>query len=159
MRKADLTSHKIEGITLQKNKYLDIPLFSHIIGNLWMGGCPVRTAPEEFRFIVSLYPWEPYKLTKFQVRTEAYLQDILTVPDEERLYTLARCVNEYKLQGVTLVHCQAGLNRSGLVLALALIEEGMKAAEAISLLRVKRSPAVLCNQIFEKWLLTRDTKQ
>jgi len=83
------------------------------------------------------------------------LQDVLTFPDREQLYTLARYVNAYKCQGVTLVHCQAELNRSGFISAPALIEEGMKAVDAISLLRTKRSPAVLCNQTFEEWLLTR----
>lgn len=155
MRQADLKSHHIEGISVHGDVSFDVPLFSHIEGNLWMGGCPVRSAPEKFKYIVSLYPWELYTLAEFQVRTEARLQDILTIPDEEQLYTLARCVNAYKRQGVTLVHCQAGLNRSGLISALALIEEGMKAVDAISLLRAKRSPAVLCNQVFEEWLLTR----
>ena len=156
MRQADLTSHYIEGISLHGGVPLEIPLFSHIEGNLWMGGCPVRSAPREFKYIVSLYPWETYTLSESQVRTEVRMQDVLAVPNEEQLYALARCVNIYKQQGTTLVHCQAGLNRSGLISALALIEEGMKAADAISLLRVKRSPAVLCNQIFERWLLTRD---
>lgn len=156
MKQADLTSHHIEGITLHGDAPFSVPLFSHIKGNLWMGGCPVKSAPEEFEYIVSLYPWEPYTLAKFQVRTEACLQDALTMPKEEQLYTLARCVNAYKQKGVTLVHCQAGLNRSGLISALALIEEGMKAVDAISLLRAKRSRAVLCNQLFEKWLLTRE---
>ena len=118
-----------------------------------------RLQSSSSKFIVSLYPWQPYKLTKTQVCKEAYLQDILTIPDEEELYVLARYVNKYKLEGVTLVHCQAGLNRSGLVLALALIEDGMKAVDAISLLRIKRSPAVLCNRFFEEWLLSRDTKR
>lgn len=155
MKQADLTSHHIEGITLHGDVPFAVPLFSHIKGNLWMGGCPVKSAPEEFKYIVSLYPWEPYTLAKFQVRTEVSLQDTLTIPEEHQLYTLARCVNAYKQQGVTLVHCQAGLNRSGLILALALIEEGMKAVDAISLLRTKRSPAVLCNRFFEAWLLTK----
>ena len=155
MRQTDLTSHHIEGISLHGDVSFGVPLFSHIEGNLWMGGCPVRSAPEEFKYIVSLYPWEPYTLAESQIRTEARLQDVLTIPDEEQLYILARCVNAYRRQGVTLVHCQAGLNRSGLISALALIEEGMKAVDAISLLRTKRSPAVLCNQTFEEWLLTR----
>ena len=155
MRRADLTSHHVEGISLHRDVPFDVPLFSHIEGNLWMGGCPVRSAPEEFKYIVSLYPWEPYTLAEFQVKTEARLQDVLTIPDEEQLYTLARCVNAYRRQGVTLVHCQAGLNGSGLVSALALIEEGMNAVDAIALLRDKRSPAVLCNRAFEEWLLTR----
>lgn len=156
MKLADLTTHHIEGIALHGDIPFKVPLFSHIVGNLWMGGCPVKSAPDEFKYIVSLYPWEPYALAKFQVHTEVQLQDELAVPSEEQLYALARCVNAYKRQGTTLVHCQAGLNRSGLVSALALIEEGMKAVDAIALLRTKRSPAVLCNKAFEEWLLTRD---
>ena len=53
MRRADLTSHHVEGISLHRDVPFDVPLFSHIEGNLWMGGCPVRSAPEEFKYIVS----------------------------------------------------------------------------------------------------------
>jgi protein-tyrosine phosphatase len=51
-----------------------------------------------------------------------------------------------------LVHCQAGLNRSGVVVAYALMLNGMSAAEAIARIRERRSPAVLCNPQFERWL-------
>ncbi len=160
MKLADLTSHHIEGFALHGDTPFKVPLFSHIQGNLWMGGCPVKVAPNEFEYIVnlvSLYPWwEPYAIAKFQVHTRVHLNDELEIPSEDRLYALARCVNAYRRYGPTLVHCQAGLNRSGLVAALALIEEGMKAVDAITLLRNKRSPAVLCNRAFEEWLLTRD---
>ena len=156
MKLADLTSHHIEGMSLHGDTPFKIPLFLHIEGNLWMGGCPVKVAPEEFEYIVSLHPWESYTIAEFQVHTRASLFDKANVPNENRLYALARCVNTYKRNGVTLVHCQAGINRSGLVTALALIEEGMKAVDAITLLRSKRSPAVLCNRAFEEWLLTRD---
>jgi protein-tyrosine phosphatase len=54
------------------------------------------------------------------------------------------------------VHCQAGLNRSGLVTALALILNGMSPERAIGLLRQKRTPLVLCNGAFEAWLLGQD---
>jgi protein-tyrosine phosphatase len=60
-------------------------------------------------------------------------------------------------QGHTvLVHCQAGLNRSNLIAALALMRlTGCDAAAAIALLREKRSPLVLCNEAFEQYLLAR----
>jgi len=160
MKLADLTSHHIEGFALHGNTPFKVPLFSHIQGNLWMGGCPVKVAPNEFEYIVnlvSLYPWwEPYAIAKFQVHTRVHLNDELEIPSEDRLYALARCVNAYRRYGPTLVHCQAGLNRSGLIAALALIESGMKAVDAIALLRKKRSPVVLCNRAFEEWLLKRD---
>jgi protein-tyrosine phosphatase len=46
------------------------------------------------------------------------------------------------------------LNRSALVAGMALILDGWKPADAIALLREKRSPAVLCNPAFEQWLLS-----
>mgnify|MGYP001561544085 FL=1 len=69
---------------------------------------------------------------------------------------LGAIVNGFAKRGPTLVHCQAGLNRSGLVAANALRLRGMPASEAIALLRRQRSPAVLCNSAFEEWLLRRD---
>jgi protein-tyrosine phosphatase len=63
-------------------------------------------------------------------------------------------VNACRRRGPTLVHCTAGVNRSALIVAAALIQEGMDAAPAIALLRAKRGPDVLFNQNFERWLLT-----
>lgn len=56
-------------------------------------------------------------------------------------------------RGPVLVHCQAGLNRSGVVSALVLIERGHSPREAVDLLRARRSPAVLCNESFERFVL------
>lgn len=81
------------------------------------------------------------------------MADSETVPPAGLLVPLAEHVLAHARQGPTLVHCQAGLNRSGLVAALALILDGMLPAAAIDLLRQHRSPAVLCNPAFERWLL------
>ena len=152
---ADLESHHIEGIARMGNKPFKVTLFSHIVGNLWTGGCPVSEAPKEFKFIVSLYPWGIYNSHDHQVYTETALFDSEEGVDEERVYLLAQYVNECLKLGPTLVHCQAGLNRSALVAATALIMGGMKPVDAIALLREKRCDAVLCNPAFEKWLLER----
>ena len=52
------------------------------------------------------------------------------------------------------MHCQAGLNRSSLVVAIALLLSGEVSTgqEAIDLIREKRDPACLCNPAFEKWV-------
>lgn len=71
--------------------------------------------------------------------------------DGTTIDTIAKLVNECRREGKTLVHCQAGLNRSALVTARALMLDGMSADDAITLLR-KRSPMVLCNLTFEAWL-------
>ncbi|MEO0024105.1 MAG: hypothetical protein RL196_546 [Actinomycetota bacterium] len=53
-----------------------------------------------------------------------------------------------------LIRCQAGLNRSGLVMALVLMRAGRDARAAIDLIREKRCDAALCNSTFEHWLLS-----
>lgn len=54
-----------------------------------------------------------------------------------------------------LARCQAGWNRSGLVMALVLIQAGYSPREAIDLLREKRSPYALSNPDFEAYILHR----
>lgn len=52
----------------------------------------------------------------------------------------------------TLIRCQSGYNRSGLVVAQTLIELGHSAEAAIDLVRQKRSPWALNNGTFEQYL-------
>lgn len=70
---------------------------------------------------------------------------------------MADYVNLCRATGPTLVHCQQGWNRSGLIVALALIRAGMEPAAAIALIREKRQPECLSNQVFHDWLLTVKT--
>ncbi|MFE2149225.1 protein phosphatase [Streptomyces lavendulae] len=53
-----------------------------------------------------------------------------------------------------LVRCHSGYNRSGLVVAQALIELGWETTAAIETIRKKRSPMALNNRIFEEYLTT-----
>lgn len=54
--------------------------------------------------------------------------------------------------GRVLVRCQAGYNRSGLVVAFALIALGHTPADAVALIRAKRSPHALFNSHFLGYL-------
>jgi len=148
-REQRMSGHAIHGDTP-----FDVPFVSQIEGNLWTGGCAANLVlPVEIEHVVSLYPWEQYTITR-EPRSFllVWLRDA-DVPPVERLLPIARWINDCRKDAPTLVHCQAGLNRSGLVAALALILDGMDAQAAIALLREKRSPAVLCNAGFERWLL------
>ena len=152
--RADLESHHIEGFAVHGDTPFSMPLVSHIVGNLWTGGCRDGVVlPDEFRYVVSLYPWERYELAPGTERVEVAMYDAADdLGDGEQLYELAELVNDWRAQARTLVHCQAGLNRSSLVAGLALVVDGMPPEEAIELLRERRSPAVLCNHAFERWL-------
>lgn len=156
-RDADFSSHHIEGYAHaaqgRGDGYFSAPLVSQIRENLWTGGCidGVRL-PDEFSYVVSLYPWEKYELGNRTTRFEFKMFDSPEVNTDildEIVEIAAYCVSV----GQTLIHCQAGLNRSGLIAGLVLIRGGMAPRDAIQLLREKRSPVVLCNRTFEEWLL------
>lgn len=149
---ADLTTHHIEGIAREGMVPFKVTLFSQITESLWTGGCPRGIAPEHFKFIFCLYPWEAYNVHEHQIHMRLQMFDHGELPDRVLLIALANMVNLACTVGPTLVHCQAGLNRSGLVAALALIVGGMEPDAAIALLREKRCDAVLCNRAFEGWL-------
>lgn len=142
---------------------LDCDLITHVKDGLWQGGCldedafarrrPLRL-PDEFDYVLSLYQWGlQYELP------EGCERDIVTMYDSldqgfEQVEELADDI-VYRLdEGQTvLIHCQAGLNRSGLLTARVLTKMGHTPGEAIGLLRAQRSPLVLCNEAFENWLM------
>lgn len=159
---ADFESHHIEGYAREamnagrdyETAYFKVPLITHVEGNLWQGGClDGVTLGEDFKYVFSLYPWEKYRLAPGTKRVELKLYDSADMAEVKVLEGTADAINEALKEGKTLVHCQAGLNRSALLAGLALVRQGREAREVIDLLREKRSPNVLCNQAFEKFLL------
>ena len=158
--KTDFQTYHIQGYAAAvydegspESSHFDVPLISHIEGNLWMGGCidGVRL-DDDFQHVVSLYPWEKYALGSNTDRAEFRLYDGAEIPDERTLGQVVRYTNRCLEDGKTLVHCQAGLNRSGLISALSLIERGWSPGHAIQLLRAQRHDLVLCNKAFEEYL-------
>lgn len=155
MKTTDFESHRIQGFAAKGA--VDVPLISHVEGNLWQGGCIGGVLlPEDITHVISLYKWEQYKLHPHQERREITMYDHDAMPDIPQLHQLADLVNTLRdIPGSqVLVHCQAGLNRSGLVTGLSLIKRGMEPQAAINLLRAKRCAMVLCNDVFERWLTT-----
>lgn len=133
---------------------VDLPVFSEILPDLWMGGLPQAIGPGHFGAIFNLHG------TAYPIRDRLSYVCVKDMKDadvvhERKVERLAELVNRERKEAKApvLVHCQGGLNRSGIVTALALMRgDGMSAPEAIALLREKRSPLVLFNQTFESWL-------
>jgi protein-tyrosine phosphatase len=144
---------RMVGRTVQGGMQFDVPFITQVADNLWQGGCTNGLIlPTHINYVVSLYPWERYTI-KHKVRGELYIR-MYDDPNQatDQIDDLAKQVNEWRARGQVLVHCQAGLNRSSVVVARALMLSGMTANDAINLLREKRSPACLCNKGFENWL-------
>lgn len=161
----DFESHHIEGIAREgmnrpDGGYFRVPLYTHVEDNLWQGGCKQGVKlPDDFHYVISLYPWEQYDLGPNTGRSEIRMYDAGSLPDLAQLHEIAELVNEKKKDGKVLVHCQAGLNRSGLVAGLSLVLVGMTPTDAIALLRSSRCDMVLCNKTFEKYLLEYDRSE
>ena len=75
--------------------------------------------------------------------------------DTDRLFRVVDWAHtRWKSGDRTLIRCQAGMNRSGLVTALVLMKEDFTAEDAIKLLRDKRSEVVLFNDHFVDYLVS-----
>jgi protein-tyrosine phosphatase len=108
-----------------------------------------------FDAIVTMYAWArpaDWNIQEFRYGVpDASIKDI----DLDRLRQAVEFgYDRWKQGDRVLVRCQAGLNRSGLVLALILIKDGLKPAEAIARIRDNRGDDALFNRDFHNWLLT-----
>ena len=149
----DPRRQRMVGVSAHGLMEFDVPFISEIGDNLWLGGCEDGLVlPEFVGHLISLYPWERYTVRhELDSRLEVRMYD-QTTQAMDQVDAIAGWVNTCRLTAPTLVHCLAGLNRSSLVAARALVLGGMTADAAIALIREKRSPACLCNPAFERWL-------
>jgi protein-tyrosine phosphatase len=144
---------RMAGVTVHGFIPFDVPFASEIADNLWQGGCRNGLIlPRFIGHLVSLHPWETYKVKhELDSHLAVRMHDTADQPTGQ-VDLLAAWVNSCRESGPVLVHCQAGLNRSALVTARALMLAGATADEAIGLIREKRSAACLCNPAFEAHL-------
>ena len=155
---SDPTVRRMTGTTAHGLIPFDVPVITEIAHNLWQGGCEDGLIlPPNIRHLLSLYRWESYQVAHRLRTSHVVTMHDSAGQDTSQVSRWARWVSARRRTGAVLVHCQAGLNRSSLVVARALMLDGMTADEAITLLREKRSPAVLCNPAFEAWLREKRT--
>ena len=141
-------------------------LYSMIAPNLFQGGtddldvihlAPTNNRPRTdlpFDAIVTMYAWArpaDWKVQEFRYGVpDASITDI----DLDRLRQAVEFgYDRWKQGDRVLVRCQAGLNRSGLVLALILIKDGLSPKAAIDLIRANRGEDALFNRDFYNWLM------
>ena len=144
----------------------DPPLYSEILPNLWQGGTddddlvhkgsgrlPIHGDYKEFDVVVSL---SAYSLPMGWMVKE-YRFGFTDGPTSDEIYSELEKIADYayldwKAGKKCLVRCQAGMNRSGLVVAMLLLRDGMSADDAITLIRTKRSEWALSNEYFTRYL-------
>lgn len=151
----DPLTERMKGTTYHGNADFDVPYISSLADNLFQGGCKDGLIlPSDIKHVVSLYQWEAYT---FEHDVDSYMRVLMYDSGSQGFHqveAIARWVNFCRETGPVLVHCQAGLNRSSLIAARALMLGGLTAEEAITLVREKRSPVCLINKTFESYLLS-----
>lgn len=132
---------------------------------LWMGGHEYRRLPGELAFAVVK---DEFDLVQTLLRLPGHgpapgvEHQVWPIPDGPLdgtqlagVIKLAEAVCAALDGGRrVLVRCYHGYNRSGLVVAHALIRRGRSPEEAIRLIRARRSPWALHNELFVEYLRT-----
>lgn len=125
---------------------------------VWMGELPSTWDQVEPQVVVNLCGVTP---RGDSARRRVFMLSLLDVLDEAAVPARSSFeaflseVHDHAKGQTSYWHCHAGLNRSGLALGAYLhLHKGYAIGEAITQLRMKRSPMVLCNPVFEKALRT-----
>ncbi|MFG2604627.1 dual specificity protein phosphatase family protein [Streptomyces sp. NPDC048514] len=150
-----------------RGKQHDVPAperpWSEIVPGLWMGGHEFRGRSGRLESVVVRAEFD---LVQSLLRLPGYGPDpgvehhVWPIPDGPLdgtqlagVMRLARAVNETLDAGRrVLVRCHHGYNRSGLVIAHALVQRGSSPDEAIRLIRDRRSAWALHNELFVEYL-------
>ena len=152
--------------TLELSPSWPDPAPTEILPGLWQGGTSESsllgqpTKPGHYRgrrpfdLIVTLYadaqpaPWGVEEIRYGFPDAELEPGDLDRVR-EIAVYAAER----WKAGDRVFIRCQAGVNRSGLVVGLILREQGMSPLTALAHMREARSPRVLSNEYFEAALM------
>ncbi|RPE40732.1 dual specificity protein phosphatase-like protein [Streptomyces sp. Ag109_O5-1] len=137
--------------------------WSEVLPGLWMGGHEFRGLSGRLEAAVVR---DEFDLVQSLLRLPGHGPDpdvehhVWPIPDGPLdgtqlagVMRLARAASEALDAGRSvLVRCYSGYNRSGLVVAQALVHQGRTAEEAIRLVRARRSPWALHNELFVAYL-------
>ena len=155
LEQSDPRRRRLNAWSAHGNHRLRMPFMTEVAENLWHGGVEYGlTLPDFIQYKLSLYQWEDYRIDH-DLRESRTVEMYDSVNQGlEQIPELGEWVNQRRLIGPVFVHCQAGINRSSLVVAAALIGLGDVATgdEAIKLIRQQRDRACLANPAFERWV-------
>jgi hypothetical protein len=138
--------------------------WNEVVTGLFMGGHDVRSqsptacvVDDEFDLVVSLTAREGYGPAPGVEHVVARLADaVLDSPNAARVGELGSLVAAAVQDGRrVLVRCSGGLNRSGVVVAEALVQLAHSPDEAVDLVRAARGPWALTNPGFVAYLVGR----
>lgn len=132
-----------------------IPQRVEVLPGLWLGSMPEKIGAD-LKSVLSLAGATGQRASRDQQIVVTFFEDG-ALPDVDYLNALADLGLAMWKKGPLLVHCQAGLNRSAMIVVLMLVRSGkMTAGDAVAMLRAKRSTSVLFNVNFLSHVLSLD---
>jgi Dual specificity phosphatase, catalytic domain len=145
----------IVGIMQRNGEMVRIPAWTVIGDHLILGAHPADTMPPNVDAIANVDSFRFYDIPDGVLYLHFAYRDANVIPDATDLRLAASFLNDLRAAGKTVfIHCRLGLNRSALLTGLVLIDEGYRAKDAIEMMRNLRSPYVLENKTFERYLLS-----
>ncbi len=135
------------------SELIRLDMVNTIAENLDMGGNYVDYGDYDMVVSCEAYP-NPARVTGYKgIFIHLPLEDSDGEFNEDACKIVGGIVSVVRDSGRNvLVHCTAGLNRSGLIVALALMANGLTADQAIDLIRERRDQWALCNESFVEFL-------
>jgi hypothetical protein len=145
----------IVGIMQRNGEMVRLPAWTVIGDHLILGAHPADTMPPNVDAIANVDSFRFYDVPDGILYLHFAYRDANVIPDSTDLRIAASFLNDLRAAGKTVfIHCRLGLNRSALLTGLVLIDEGYRATDAIEMMRNLRSPHVLENKTFERYLLS-----
>jgi Dual specificity phosphatase, catalytic domain len=145
----------IVGIMQRNGEMVRIPAWTIIGDHLILGAHPADTMPPNVDAIANVDSFRFYDIPDGVLYLHFAYRDANVIPDSTDLRIAASFLNDLRAAGKTVfIHCRLGLNRSALLTGLVLIDQGYPAKDAIEMMRNLRSPYVLENKTFERYLLS-----
>jgi hypothetical protein len=136
-----LNSDELDSLAHPDRGYCGDPLWSEILPDLWMGGtadtmsrawAPTsqQLRQQHFDTVVTLYAWAgPVDWYVKEVRLGFFDHSEVDLDEHDLAHAVRAAYRDWKRGKRVLVRCQAGWNRSGLIMALVLMLDGLSPDE------------------------------
>lgn len=127
--------------------------YDRVAGNLYIGG--ILPDYSEFDYVICCTPECTHYNRTNKVTHLVPFNDTRELPPEQFITDVVELIILCAGKGKTLVQCSAGLNRSGMMVALAMVKGGWYSTAAVAYLRTIRSQSVLHNETFLERVLLK----
>lgn len=132
--------------------------WNEIVHGLWMGSSEIEYPKDQFDAVVSVFDWHWDRPAWMPSAGVPHLSlpflDSKDIPPKHDIDLAVQFIHNYhKDARPVLVRCQAGMNRSGLVVGAYMCEHlGFSGIEAINIIKAERDGA-LFNRFFRQYLI------